>query len=193
MRAQGWRWQQHKPGGDRGRGEVCRSVDFSFETKEKGGTGRGASHTEADDYFICGFNQCPSLSSAIGEHSVKGVLQNTLAFVIDRVFFSFSFSHFFFFSPWLMLLHFPDRLVSCSRSTLAPCPRRGPSGTGGAKGFEARRGNTGTLRAVSCWGGTGCRFEVHTAGQWVGEKPRFGAETCYGYLLFGGRYGWPRC
>lgn len=85
-----------------------------------------------------------------------------------------------------MLLHFPDRLVSCSRSTLAPCPRRGPSGTGGAKGFEARRGNTGTLRAVSCWGGTGCRFEVHTAGQWVGEKPRFGAETCYGYLLFGG-------
>lgn len=162
---------------------------FLLKQKKKEG---GASHTEANDCFVCGFNQRPSLASASGEHSVNGVLQNTLAFNINRgVFFPFPLP--IFFSPRPMLLHFPDRLVSCSRSTLAPCPRRGPSGTGGAKGFEARHGNTGTLRAVSCWGGTGCQFEVHTAGRWVGEKRRFGAETCYGCLLFGGRYGWPRC
>lgn len=108
-RARGRRWQQRKPGGDRGGGEVCQSADlFFFLLKQKkkkkeweGGEGGGASHTEADGCFICGFNQCLSLSSAIGEHSVKGVLRNTLAFIIDRViiFFSFSFSHIFIFFP----------------------------------------------------------------------------------------------
>lgn len=177
---------------------MCQPVGFSFETKEKGMEEGGKSHRNG--CFICGFNQCPALSSAIGEHSVKGVLQNTLLFIINRVFwvgfFFFPFPIFlvlFALFPWLMLLHFPDPHVSCSRSTLAPFPRHGPSGIGGEKGFEARRGNTGTLRAVSCWGGTGCQSEVHTAARWVGEKQRFGAETCYGYLLFGGRYGWPRC
>lgn len=149
--------------------------------------------------------QRPSLSSADGEHSVKGDLQNALVFVIDGVlvfcfvFFFFPFP-FFLFPPslfyFISFYFFPisiDCLVSCSRSTLAPCPHRAPSGTGGARGFEARRGNRGTLQAASCWGETGCRSEVRTAAQWVGEKLRFGAGTCYGCLLSGGTCGWPRC
>jgi len=77
-------------------GEKCADLlSFLLFQKKKG----GASHAEADDYFICGFNQCPSLSSAVSEHSVKGVLQNTFAFIIDRVFFfPFSFPIFIFFS-----------------------------------------------------------------------------------------------
>lgn len=118
-------------------------------------------------------------------------------FFVLFFFFPFLFSYFplhFFLS--FRFIFFPisiDCLVSCSRSTLAPCPHRAPSGTGGARGFEARRGNRGTLQAASCWGETGCRSEVHTAAQWVGEKLRSGAGTCYGCLLSGGTCGWPRC
>lgn len=191
MRAQGWRWQQHKLGGDGGRGQVCRSVDFSFETKEKGG--RGGEQVTPRPMTISSVVSISVRPSRVLSVNIQLKESCKILSLLLSTGYFFPFPIFFFFSPWLMLLHFPDRLVSCSRSTLAPCPRRGPSGTGGAKGFEARRGNTGTLRAVSCWGGTGCQFEVHTAGQWVGEKRRFGAETCYGYLLFGGRYGWPRC
>lgn len=79
-------------------GAACQSVGFPFEPKEKKG---GASHTEADDCFVHGVNQRPSLSSANGEHSLQGVLQNALFFIIDRVLVFFFFFLFYFF-----FLHF---------------------------------------------------------------------------------------
>lgn len=173
-------------GWDRGGTEVCWAVGFSFETKENK-KGRSGQVTRRPMTPSRGFSQCPSPLSAGGEHSLQGVLQKR--FVIDRGVLFLFLLPFPGISPWLW--HFPAPLVSCSRSTLAPSPHHAQSGTGGATGFEARRGNTGIPPAGGCWEGTGCPFEVHTASRWAGES--FGAGTCRGCLRFGATCGWPRC
>lgn len=179
----GW-WQQHKLGGTV-EGQKCAGL-LAFllkQKKTKGGSGQVTARPMAASRGSVSVR--PSRVLAVNIHFKESC--KTLRYQQGD---SFPFP-----SPFCwdfpVALAFPAPLVSCSHSTLAPSPRRAPSGTGGATGFEARRGNTGIPPAGGCWEGTGCPFEVHTASRWAGES--FGAGTCCGCLRFGATCGWPRC